>query len=374
MRQASVRSRGFTLIELLVVIAIIAILIALILPAIQKAREAARRTECLNNLKQIGLALHNYHDSHMTFPPGMITAWNRRTVNVTGVNGTWSVVDPDEPRIQTFTGIPPHGESWMFHILPQLEQSTTYNLWNAGFNVWGNTNVQFWRNSIGILNTQAAQAATAPGSTDIKAFYCPSRRGTMETGRFSYARKVDPIQTKGGNDYAGCAGSGILFDLTLADGPTTYYLSPVELQSLSQPGTTSLTQWQVYQLNHRAGIFAPNSSINLSAITDGTTQTIMVAEAERFEGTTPEYRNAFADGRRIPSDGWAWGGPATMFSTFRPPNRKEWFEAAGSPHDNNTIQVAMADGSARSISESIGLDVWQRLGSMSEGIPAGAGF
>jgi len=70
------RRKGFTLIELLVVIAIIAILIALLLPAVQQAREAARRSSCKNNLKQIGLALHNYHDTHRVFPPGGFTSGN----------------------------------------------------------------------------------------------------------------------------------------------------------------------------------------------------------------------------------------------------------------------------------------------------------
>src|SRR5262245_11298428 len=69
------RRRGFTLIELLVVIAIIAVLIALLLPAVQAAREAARRAQCINNLKQIGLALHNYHSTNDSFPPGASMAY-----------------------------------------------------------------------------------------------------------------------------------------------------------------------------------------------------------------------------------------------------------------------------------------------------------
>ena len=104
------RNRAFTLIELLVVIAIIAVLIALLLPAVQSAREAARRTHCVNNLKQMGLALHNYHDSLSIFPPGYIAA---------------------SPFIDGETDTSP-GWSWASMILPQLDQAPLY----ASINVW----------------------------------------------------------------------------------------------------------------------------------------------------------------------------------------------------------------------------------------------
>ena len=99
------RKRGFTLIELLVVIAIIAILIALLLPAVQQAREAARRSACKNNLKQLGLALHNYHDTHRTFPPG----WVYQEECPTGTEEDWG------------------NWAWGAYLLPFIDQAGLYN-------------------------------------------------------------------------------------------------------------------------------------------------------------------------------------------------------------------------------------------------------
>ena len=111
------RHRGFTLIELLVVISIIAVLIALLLPAVQQAREAARRTQCKNNLKQIGLAMHNYIDSFDCFPPGYLGF-------PAAAGGTCATINNVAPRAQ--------GWGWGVYILPFLDQGNLYNQLSPG--------------------------------------------------------------------------------------------------------------------------------------------------------------------------------------------------------------------------------------------------
>src|SRR3954451_7113913 len=110
--QAMRKRRGFTLIELLVVIAIIAVLIALLLPAVQAAREAARRAQCVNNLKQLGLALHNYNSATGAFPPGTVSTMADPTQGVPDGLSTWTSWSPQAM------------------LLPYLEQTALYNATN----------------------------------------------------------------------------------------------------------------------------------------------------------------------------------------------------------------------------------------------------
>lgn len=151
----SQRQRAFTLVELLVVIAIIGVLVALLLPAVQAAREAARRTQCINNLKQIGLACHNYHDTFHFLPN------SRKDANYT----------------------------WMVPILPQLEQPALYAKWNVATSSY---------------SSQLAEVREAK----INVYFCPSRRSS------GTARHVDepqdgaatPLYKSTVGDYAICTG------------------------------------------------------------------------------------------------------------------------------------------------------------------------
>lgn len=158
------KRRGFTLIELLVVIAIIAILVALLLPAVQQAREAARRTQCKNNMKQLGLAMHNYHDTNKSLPLGVHAAW---------------------------------GMSWTWAILPYLEQTAVYNIMpdpvsDSGW--WGGTD----QRSLDLIRL---------AQTGMPTFLCPSQPNGPREGR-----NINGLARRGMLSYLACAGGDAQHD------------------------------------------------------------------------------------------------------------------------------------------------------------------
>ncbi|MDX2038189.1 MAG: DUF1559 domain-containing protein [Isosphaeraceae bacterium] len=184
--------RGFTLIELLVVIAIIAVLIALLLPAVQAAREAARRAQCTNNLKQIGLGLHNYHSAVGTFPMGNMRAAEYASGPTYTDWGTFSA---------------------LALVLPYMEQTQIYNACNFSWNVWyadGNTiNLTVW-------------------NLQVKAFLCPSDsnagRDHFNNYHGSYGTGLDPWATRTNGFFAPRYASYGIQDFTDGTSSTIAYV------------------------------------------------------------------------------------------------------------------------------------------------------
>lgn len=326
--------RAFTLIELLVVIAIIAILIALLLPAVQQAREAARRTQCRNNLKQIGLALHNYLDAHSVFPPSYCVVPGVTST----VGGQWSV---------------------LARILPYMEQSNLQNLinWNVAY------------------STQLNVATTR-----VPSYLCPSEPNDVV--RINTATGVP-------RDY-----------------PANYVMN--------------FGTWKIYDPTNGSGsdgAFFPNSKMRPANFTDGMSNTLCASEAKAF---TPYVRNTTTDlGAAMPADasfaaafvgdGCCIGGSLQQntghtewadglcqqsgFTTTFTPNTKIPYVVSGTTYDidmiswregthatrvqyaalparsfhEGIVMTLMMDGSARTISENIDLQVWQFLGTRAGG-------
>jgi len=357
--------RGFTLIELLVVIAIIAMLVALLLPAVQKAREAARRAQCQNNLKQLGLALHNYHDVHRVLPPGQIN-------NGFLVDNIGRYANPAEARILQPRGTNNrgfHGTSWMLHILPNLDQASLYNSYFFGDNVRTNGEFGFQTQDLNVI---------FPPRTEIPAFYCPSRRTSMQaTGTYAACDRIDSAVptagitwSQGGNDYAGCTGSGITFheDATDSTDRQTYWMLPGQLAATVTSGVVNgqnISTSLFTQFQSNIGIFGVNSAVSFRDITDGTSNVVMVSERRLFTNLAPANLRS--------SDGWIWGGPATLYSHRIAPHSGLWYDEADSAHDQ-IVQVLLADGSVKMIGVNIDLLTWKNLGNMSQGAPVNIAF
>ncbi|WP_417378737.1 DUF1559 domain-containing protein [Gimesia sp.] len=298
--------RAFTLIELLVVIAIIAILIALLLPAVQQAREAARRNSCKNNLKQIGLALHNYHSSFNSLPSGSIVYYN----------GT------------KYYG---HGWTWHATILPYLDQANMYD------QIQGPDSSGMGAESGG--STSAKQRLA--GQTVLSVFWCPSQPDVttgVQKGGYSPSNYNGNMGTLIGNSGDNCYGGSITTPAQMA----------------AKGGCMGAD-----------GIFFISSSVAFRDVTDGLSNTIFVSEvidsggdADRLGGGGSDRKHCFSGG--------ADSNPPTEMSEYliaaesNDPINGYAEEAAGSYHTGGA-QFVFGDGRVRFLSENMDMTLYRAI-------------
>ena len=366
--------RAFTLVELLVVIAIIGVLVSLLLPAVQKIREAANRMSCSNNLKQIALASHNYHDTFRCFPPGVVISVN----STDNQNGAYNFPPP-------YAG--PYTSVLCF-LLPYLEQQNIYNnipssyfVFTTTLGAWAYNTPPFdyqagwtydssWGLTVGGVNGTGVATWAAP---HVKTFECPSDNlytqlpqvdppsgiGGMADaywvdGGYQWIDYLPPPNNQpsinlitlplnaapgtqtwpglGGSNYVGCAG-------LIGDSPTVY--------GAVVPG-----------LNPAAykGIYLRNSKTKIADILDGTSNTIAFGETL----TADVYP---AQNFRDLELSWAGAGSlATVYGLSAQPN---W--AQFSSRHPGIVQFAFADGSVHQLAVTMDPGTYIRLSGMSDG-------
>lgn len=313
--------RGFTLIELLVVIAIIAVLIALLLPAVQQAREAARRTQCKNNLKQLGLAMHNYHDTHLVFPP----AWIERAPGPARATGN----------LTGCTAFSTKYASWTVMILPYIDEGNRYDRFNFSENF----------RTIDSQSTTANATNRALQEERNSKFECPS-----DPNSSSGNANINYLGVQGGGDYATMAAA---------------------LQACTATGT---------RRQYFNGVMVGNGNRNFGRLSDGTSNVFLLGESRYVTLRAPGNANgerywmtwAIGNWSDIPGLTGAAVRPING-STFRPTstyNPNVATEYFGSNHVGGA-HFTMADGSVHFVSESMDLFTYQRLGAMNDGEPVG---
>lgn len=356
------RKGGFTLVELLVVIAIIGILVALLLPAVQAAREAARRTQCTNNLKQIVLAMHTYHDTYNAFPISM--GW---TDAPNSGGGPWQ-----NPYIR--------GYSDKVALMPYVEKSPEYNLINHGqgiYDPWWGGNPQSFSGRIPVFN-------------------CPSNPNVLSGGRGNFTYAINGgtshypphtgtnIQRAGEGRHNGVMayryGTGNPPNSNIGDWEDWGNMDPAVRMASIQDGTSNTAAYSEFVIQN-PNYDRPVPLVN--GVPDPQQRKIYRAQVYSWADTgtsTAQTRTLCLNqvglsGRndmRGRSFSWSFVGNGAAYNHTMMPNEKschsyegDWFGSnlmsANSEHPGGVI-VGLADGSTRFVSETVDYPVWWGLG------------
>ena len=328
--------RGFTLVELLVVIAIIGILVALLLPAIQAAREAARRATCTNQLKQIAMAWHLHHDTHTFFPSG---GW-----------GYQYMADPDRGSGETQPG------SWAYSCLPYLEEQAIHQL---GAGIAGSTSPQ--------KKAALAEMSRQP----VTVFYCPTRRAPDALPSVSSYYNADRAEFQARSDYAANLGPLYEGDVRATQwlgGPSSFVRADQGIGFFKDQTYTDADGTTRNWMTKINGIVFQAFEYDIKDVTDGTAQTYLVGE----KYLTPD--RYLGDEQDFGDDQSAWAGDdldlcrnadADMLPL---PDQRGLLEIYrfGSAHPG-VLQMSFCDGSVQSISYDIDPATHERLGGRRDG-------